>query len=516
MEPSDFLEILNQWSLALSNQITTFRKANKKVYIIALSRKMPRFFDWLAKSIPSTEVRLLLDVIKKEEVEITTEYAIPLIFEESERKNVKVAGIIADDVIIFGATANKVGSIWKAFFQEYPYLLALYRSNQANLIISLENDYSIKMKRTTLTQLKDIIGYISEKILSSSLPVDMEYPLIHLNKPYLEVKNYIMSNIPSNWIKYTVKSQMIENASESLSIVLEDSKKDGYTNDFAKIRLFDKGKDCCLEIIAPSAIKLTDLYSSQLFSRESDDNAVNYNSAWQSIFISYGKDLESLKSRWKTTEKDNRTDESAVYSSFISLLIVWAEYLYSLAAFVKNYDLIVPTDSSCKIDSNDLNLILGKSKALNIKSHLDEIITKKSFIVTYFSQAALPDYVNPRQMRDLYLKNVASALKPGTSVNSNLDLLFNVSHFSSLIISLISKRDRFGHHCFGETYESILHRLNLYHYDDSNVLAKVNEWIDLRIDESRIAPKYEIVMGSDNTPYFRRFFLAGSNKLPVD
>ena len=106
MDKIKFNQALDLWSESLSKQIRFGVSSGKKVYVIALSRKMPRFFDWLQKSvkkqtIKSPQVVELCKLLSSEEVEVTTEYAIPLILGGySEFPKDKIAGIIADDVII--------------------------------------------------------------------------------------------------------------------------------------------------------------------------------------------------------------------------------------------------------------------------------------------------------------------------------------------------------------------------------------------------------------------------------
>ena len=77
----------------------------------------------------------------------------------------------------------------------------------------------------------------------------------------------------------------------------------------------------------------------------------------------------------------------------------------------------------------------------------------------------------------------------------------------------MSKKKLTGHHCIGESFESLIQRIGYKHPEDNELFKKINHWVDIKIDECKLAPKYEIVIGSDNQRYFRRFFLCGSNKI---
>lgn len=473
---------------------------------------MPRFFDWLDKSLPSDEVRRLIEILKSDNVEVTTEYAIPLIFANNIQDLESVEGIIVDDVMIFGASINRVCFQWFSFFEESPYVLALFRSEKAVLSSRFESDFTLNMERHTISQLHEDIKHISKNILSTSLPIDIEYPLIHINLPYEEVKDFIIGKIPSNWIRYTVKSGLIDNPLESFSVVLDDADNAGFSNDFAKFRLFDKGSECCLEIIAPNSIKVFDLFNEKLFSGDNEEDYKYYDAAWLEVF----KSIQICHDHFDVTKEKNRNKgftRMYVNESITYTLVEWAEYLYSLSTFVKNIDYFIPQHATFRASKEDISLVLGKEFAGRIDSVIANIIKYKELFDTDLPQVACQDYVNPKDMREMYLGKISSALKSDASVEGNLDKLFTLSHFSGDIFEILSKKDNVAHHCFGESYESLLNRLKIHHHSDNALLEKINRWIDQRIDESRIAPKFEIVLGSDNMQHFRRFFLTGSNKI---
>ena len=497
----------------MTKQIESCKNSGKRVYVIALSRKMPRFFDWLKKSvekqtITSSKVIKLCELLNSDGVEVTTEYAIPLLFGgylKSPKGN--IAGIIADDVIIFGATLQRVSMQWWAFSGEIPYVIALFRGGYSVIASMLESDSTIAMEPLESKGLEAVLDMISCNIHSTSLPIDIEYPLIYSELPYESVKAYIMEKCPSEWISYDVKSESYKDSSESFSVLLINGRNEGYTNDHAKIRLFKKSSGCCLEMIAPSYINVLKLKNKELFNFGDDINDCVYTKVWQYVFNALHID-EGDENTIFTTIQNHQVNQA-----ILSSLIIWAEYLYCLSAFVRNRFKFFPEDSNFNIHKEDLVMILGENAGNIVFNEITSIIKGNKFFQPTFEPITLQEYVNPENLRDVYLRKLAAILKEGVSVSANLDALYSISHFSGEICKSMSQKDLIGHHCIGESFESLKQRIEYKHPGENGLLTEINKWVDVRIDECRLAPKYEIVKGSDNQRYFRRFLLCGSNKM---
>ena len=497
----------------MSNRILLHRNEGKKVYIIALSRKMPRFFDWMHTAVKngqltSPEVLKLCEQLKSDKVEITTEYAIPLIFGGyAKTSKEKVAGIIADDVIIFGATLQRISMQWWAFSGDVPYVVALFRGMNGVIAKILESDHSFNMPRLKDSQLEVALDTISRNIHSTSLPIDMEYPLIYSHDSYERVKNYMIEMCPQTWPRYEVESKSYVDSSKSFSILLMNCQTNGYTNDYTKVRLFRKLSKCCLEMIAPNYVNVRDLKKQDLFTCEGQPHAEKYSLAWRHVFHKLNVEKSSIDSIFGTLQ------DVLINTSILSSLIIWAEYLYSLSAFVANRNILCPKDVDIYIRKEDLSLILGSATTEEVYNSISYILSEQIAFNPELAQATLQDYVNPKDIKDLYLKQLISVIKEGNTVSENLDALFRTSHFTSEICRLQNKKNTFGHHCIGESFESLLDKIKFSHPGDNNILEEINKWIDTRIDECRVAPKYEIVLGSDRQRYYRRLFLCGSNKI---
>lgn len=516
LELTSFQIAVNRWSESLSKQIAIYRKADRKVYIIALSRKMPRFLDWLEKEMHTPEVRTLFEDIRKNDVEVTTEYAIPLILGNNPNDDTTPGGIIADDAIIFGATANQVAMQWLALSGEVPILSALFRSDRGIISKTLESEYSIGMSRISFDNLSRYMNEISKNIMSSSLPVDMEYPIIHLHKSYDEVKEFINKSIPPEWRRYIVKSSLNENSNESYTVLLEDCDEEGYTNDFAKIRLFKRTDECCIEIISPMSLRVNSLFGTDLF-LNSDNPDDAYNELWRYVYNKVFPVNEPIENY----NEDNATSLSRIANhARRSTLIIWAEYLISFSTFIRYKQYLLPEANDMYIDEADLRLILGGTSAKYIIKRLRSINYTCHLNTNQSTGVAFEGYyTSSPELRQIYLREIAKSLNHDMSLHDNLNALFMVSHYSGDILTKVPVHNFFSHHCFGESYDSLISLLNGYNDKENgdkdektDKLTQIHQWIDMRIDESRISPKYAIVAGSDKCLYVRRFFLCGSNR----
>lgn len=508
MEQRAFDLIIERWADRLVEQIEQFQAFNKIVCLVALSRKMPRFLEWLFKEVPFESALKLKRLIDSGEVDLITEYAIPFVrFKDEDSSAPDRAGIIVDDALIYGSTANRVGMEWIAASGEYPTISTPFRSLEARIPDVFESPASRLAMTLPFDDLKKALRRISEKIARTALPVDMEYPIIRLAAPYNKVKDHVLSSIPSDWRYYDVESSLYgEFVKPSLSVIIPDSFQASASHDFVKFRLFDKGAETLIEVIAPQTVNL------QSLAEEGDpfkESAYCY--AWETVVTAI-VDRDDKKAGSERISKDIMSSAYRYLNSReVQLLVVWVNYLHSLSMFVDVYDRLVPYGVKAKVSVEDLKLIVGKELASKIVYTLDRILSDRLQNKTENQHVVLPTYVNPGDMRDKYMTLVLNSMHPEYSIEQNLDGIFSVSHYTSTLSRDVAEVDRFGHNHFGETYESLVSLLTDYHFENPDLLLCINRWIDMSIDESRVAPKYESVRGSDGNWHFRRFFLCGSN-----
>lgn len=503
----DFNIILIQWSKSLVSQIDTLLKKGKKVYLIALSRKMPRFFHWL-KFQDSEEIRPLLDILKDENVILISEYAIPILYAfSSEDEKARMEAIVVDDAIIFGLTINRVCLEWLGYTGKKPGISALVRLDGDSLFPALEDSWTANIPRQPLDILCNTIEEISQKLLSGSLPIDMEFPLIWASKSFEDLKNEIEGSDLEGVNYYSVFSGNENNTKESFSILFDRSRFWPNNNDFAKIRLFPKNDKTLIETIVPNEIGRYQLSDMKFFSEE------DYNFLWNLVQVSVtkGSFIENHPEGVLGFNKDMLT--YCVYTSNFSTLAVWLNYLVSLAFFVRNLDTILLADVSLTVKREDVLLLLGDIQAEKVTAELNKIINQAITAGNAVVDVVLPNYTSPESIKEQYDRWVATVVTPDKSIESNLDEIYKISHFTGPFNRDESFPSMIGHHTIGESFESLSQKLYKFFFEDDTMEMKVHEWIDRRIDECRVAPKYELVTGSDGKKYYRRFFLAGSNPI---
>lgn len=510
MEIDKFDEIVNRWSESLNSQIDELQKDGKNIYLVALSRKMPRFIHWLGGSGLAMErhIRSLFTAPQNSGVTLVTEYALPIIFQgKSSDELANTAAIIVDDALIYGETANKVCTEWVGLSGRRPEFSALARLSGKSLYSVYESKESEKIPSFSLDELTDLLESISSRLTSTSLPIDMEFPLVYVPLPFEELKNHILENKPENWISYAVMSGSDGNLHESFSILLEDEKSYTFNNDFAKARVFPYGNGCVIESCAPNALNLANLDDEGLF------HNTQYKELWNAV-RSRVMEVDTVKefdNAFSALDRD--FFDYFVFFRKIYTLVLWANYLLSLSTFVRHKDMLVPQGVEAKVEEYDLRLLVDTRLADEFSMKVNYIISSGIISDSTRERVALPIYISPDDLEDQYERIVVESVTSDKSIEENLDAIFRISHFSNTALIDKSRIKSYGHHTIGETYESLMRRLFTYFHDEPSCEKRIHEWVDRRIDECRIAPKYELVYGSDGKPYFRRFFLAGSNTI---
>lgn len=469
------------------------------VAVIALSRKMPRLLECMRMCIASRAVRTLFSHLDSPRVYLMTEYGIlPFAAKRDESQLLNVKGIIIDDAIIRGTTVNRVGMEWFAVTGEFPKIHSIYRLGWERIIKFLQ-DYEITAPEISYDEFNSREEEISSLIERIALPLDMEYPLIYLNCPYEDIKRHILNRIPANWARYTVGDGEDR---ESFSVVLEDEKLGLYTNDFAKVRLFKSrtGKSV-LEVIAPQSFEMQDFLSSPMF-----QNPI------YSLLCAVV--VQTLASVSQIPVEDTRLRDVAKSISMqrnAKTIVVWVNYLLSLACMIRNYDKFIPKDVLPHIKESDLAMIIGSELSHEWTGTLNDIILDKLKSDRKASLVAVPSIYRLPQNKDAHQLAVTAAMHPDYNVMENLDAIMGVSHYSQPLAKLAGENTLFSHSQYGETIDSLRRLLMRFHTPGPDLDREIHRWLDARVDSGCIVPRYEFVKGSDGNTYARRFFMTGTD-----
>ncbi|MDE5888375.1 MAG: hypothetical protein K2H46_12430 [Muribaculaceae bacterium] len=511
MDSEQFYAYVEKWCEELAVLIEKLRSEEKEVYLIALSRKMPRFLHWVSCT-ESVKAVKLKSILKDHNIHLITELAIPLVCSNltKEERN-KIEGIVVDDAVIYGATVNRAGKDWLAFSGKRPYYSAIFQLVDT----SVANIFVRESKKGILLSLENLLNalrFISKTIVSASLPVDIEYPIVNIEASYDQVKKFLEEKQQGKDDKsYVVTASIDGETSQSFTVLLPEESTRKYNNDFAKVRLFPSEKSqntCKMEVIAANEVSVRNLKDTNYFKDQP------YVDLWNSVrdrLSSELRDEEKLGEIYKEyySVLDGRFDESREL-----LLMVWANYLLSLSTFCRNFDKLIPENVHVSILIDDLKLILGDSVANEASCEMESLLKNHLVSSSERIDSELPNVKIDNAIIFPYLKNIAESIQQDYDVEKSLDSIFKASHFTSNIFSLIqSSVNVCRHNAIGETFESLSFHLKTKFHKDPYMMNKIHKWIDSRIDECRIAPKYTKVIGGDGDRYYRRFFFTGTNPI---
>lgn len=490
---------IDRWTTYLNKMIEARLALGKDVAVIALSRKMPRLLECMRMCIDSQSVQTLFAHLGSSRVHLMTEYGIlPFAAKREESQLRKVEGIIIDDAIIRGTTVNRVGVEWFAVTGEFPKIHPIYRLGWERIIKFLQ-DSEISASKTSYDEFNSREEEISSLIERIALPLDMEYPLIYLNCPYEDIKRHILNRIPANWARYTVGDG---EARESFSVVLEDEKLGLYTNDFAKVRLFkSRTGEGILEVIAPQSFEMQDFLSSPMFQHP----------IYSLLCAVVVQTLASVKQVMMEDLRLKEVAKSISVQRNAKTIVVWVNYLLSLACMVRNYDKFIPKDALPDIKKSDVAMIIGDDLSNEWTSTMNDILWDKLKSDRKASLVAVPSIYRFPQTQDAHQLAVTAAMQPDYKVMENLDAIMGVSHYSQPLAKLAGENTLFSHSQYGETIDSLRRLLMRFHNPGPDLDREIHRWLDARIDSGCIVPRYEFVKGSDGKTYARRFFMTGTD-----
>ena len=505
MNTATFYQMVEDWSISLAQLIADLRSRNKTVYLVALSRKMPRFLTWVSSSSSLKAVELRQRLMDSA-VHIVTELAIPLLFVDiDEMSRAQFAGIIVDDAVIEGSTLANGGREWLTFAGSRPYYSAVFENVDA-VIPSFFQPVAASPNYLMNEELIEALTYISGCILASSLPVDIEYPIVYINAPYEEIRRHMEDNLGEKELGYEVNSCVNSERVVSYSIMLPDERTDNFNNDFAKVRLFpDSNNRCKMEVIAPNEIMEDYLQDKDYFETPEYKEIWNYLLEWiytvpinqEELDRSYQEFYINLEGRFTS------------YRNL--LLVVLLNYLLSISAFIRHLRKLLPDNVEFAVSEEDLQMIVG-SLSTELRDKINALLREELVSVSKRFPVRLPRLtVSDKEFELIYLKNIYERINSELTLEKCLDIIFSLTHFTSGLVNFMGN-GRSYHRAVGETFESLSFILDSTEAKERDI--RINRWIDRRIDESRITPKYYRVMGSDDKYYYRRYFFSGTNPIP--
>lgn len=490
------------WWDTLSKRIALIKEQGGYPVLIALSRKMPRLFNWLTTFyIPTHHPDLYIKEVL-DGCELTTELSVP--FHAIRKKFNIECFILLDDIVIHGTTLKTIAtnlellaSVSERSTQFVCYISGIFIYRLPSVMPSCVSFDDIANTCTlSLQEALNVVEYLAGEIRNANLPLDMEFPMFRC-----ELENcpdgYDVNMLYDYLTEFNLVATYKGAWNNTVTALLDQI--DGFNVfDFAKLRAYFKKDEIVFESFSPCT--LPDLLSSKLnlFTN------TNYARIW-----------DTLVSPLKQFSEENLKIFSGVNGEslrrcFGRSLAVLANYLLSLSFFVTKCVQLIPEvlKKHMVISQYDVMLIVGEELSETVTNSLRDIFTERienPFIGLSFDDT-IEDSFAPDEFVDKYSLYKAILASHSNCIQDVLYGIFKFQHFANPEYD--KPQYRFERLFYGETYSSLVGSCSPYF---TNKLVDINRWIDDQIDNGVVVPKYELCTAFNGNRYWRRFFHAGLN-----
>lgn len=503
-----FDEMIRTWWDELYLDLSVILEAHHTPVIIALSRKMPRFFEWFKKNYAHLEGVGLLDSI-----EISSELAIPFIFNYDSVVDKRF--ILADDVLIHGDSIIQSYIDFTVLLDDVDIDIS-EKQPKLSLIAVHENAEPIfkSLETSNQDEIDTIVDAVSNAV-GDDLPIDFEFPIFVTKTPLdrLGLRHWIEESfmVTNGNGTYGNKKDHVRIIDSSRGLVCfnNNALQDNVPFDFFKCRFFGKEEVVSFEVFCPVLLSGYDLVErKQLFT-----NPV-YQHLWN---ISTDK----IKSHILDGDSSDDIMRSILLrKDYERSLCVWANYLFAISAYNK---IIAPNihNRLCpqySLSRKELAWILGNHVCDIVWNPLQAIISNRE--VTEIAQVPsenVPDTYCPDEFKSMIESTKSRLVVESNSSTDILKEIFIAQHYTNPVF----RNKSFRRVNIGETYESLISLIKPFtttHQGKDDVVPEkddvvsekeIHNWIDANIDTCRIIPRYAKVDGDNGMSYWRRFFHAG-------
>jgi hypoxanthine-guanine phosphoribosyltransferase len=480
MDTKDILSAaIERWYAELSKHVELSLQEQKKVVVIALSRKMPRVLGLMENQFLSSEGKSM-SFLKG--CEVTTEHAIPFVLHQGDEQEV----IILDDIMNTGDTVQTVVDDINKFTGNEPVIFSLIQSAAVKPIKGVRSCISGLV--VSKEQLSGCFELITQMILERGLPIDMEYPILCLNsKANSNVYNRLPDTLRGAYPK-SIQYRVSHVSSDNYVLILEEETNKFYNNDFAKLRFYEnEGK---VKVVSFSANVLSeyDLRQENMF-----ENPI-YNHLWKIVWE------EAYQKRMK--EDNGQAQSSRIYRT----LVVWANYLHSLSSFNRNKkNFSLDTDDEFKVVLEDLTLILGESLAKQMLLEVNDIIRKGEISPSTREFLRVPICLVNERISKAYDFYKYAICRKSATVDAALHAIFMMAGELQKRAELLTPPLN-DDTPIQESFVSLVNSLRKGFGYMSLSPEEIYQWIDRKIDEGKVVPRYERVGDEAGNAYWKRYF----------
>lgn len=462
-----------------------------KVYVCAISRKMPKLLDILHERLEKIWDKLY----------IVTEIAIPFL-DWTEVKAI----ILADDAIYFGSTFTYVYHTIKQYAPNIDIVpICAIKASEAILCF----DDKLKTEVVPRQTGHYFVNCLSIDFRKHCSPFEVEFPVFELSLPagyFDKVVSAISKNKYHQYYQiYSIDNGIrdILNKNDEACRIAEygmDLSEDNIV--LRKIRFYFQEDRIYFSSICSRPILQQTLESDQLFKE------TIYSELWQKI----------------KKELHGKSDTTKFYS-----LSAAANFIYSIDLFFfawNHINIDLNLDSHYKnilpqLCIREVRLLFGEHIAEYFMKWFDEfgdnLIFSQEMLDDEFESDIVYDdaeFLPKLDYAEFYFSVQDKLIRSFTDVNLSLSSIFfaqgqMLDKMNRIFVQLNKERLKYGH-----TFGSILSLLS----KNQNLKAsrsKVNRWVDAQIDNASIVPQYIETHNADDRKVWRRVFRSGENEIYI-
>lgn len=506
-------KIFQAWYRDLTNFIkTTIDDTDSHIVIIALSRKMPRLITWIEeKVLSSEEAKSFRSLIHNPHCIYTTEHAIPFVFSQNNMKEAKV--LILDDMIVTGETIQGVSDEIYTLTGHRPSYLSLYayiknqKKGTATPSIGTNISEDLPKQLNNIQEARKVMRQFSEKIEETQLPIDMEFPILHIKKrneiPDNDTLDRIINELRSRQPKARYRIHKIGGQDRDFTQLIEKDINRLFNNDFAKLRLFRHENEARLICYAPNILGDRQVMDPALFTNE------RYRQLWQDLSVN-SIIADPIKDQYDHIITEEDRIRHRLSSRLHKSLVVFANYMFSLSMMIRqkpDYIEALP-DNEYKIElrREDLALLIGPQLASRHIDLLNELFQNSITSDSFRQEVNLPDLLATDNVKAEYIFVSTSAIFKSLTVEEAIKKLFAASYSVCSNFNEHNDSSIKGEYVM-ESFQSLYNKPSML-FQGLEGEMDVNYVIDHLIDEGFIVPVYERVRNENDTHYWRRFFRA--------
>lgn len=519
-------KLCSRWVETLSELIQEQKSKNKKVELVAMSRKMPR----------------ILEVIKKknyghifENLQVNTEHVLPYFLEEFKPEQQCI--VIVDDAMYYGSTIKQITSYIHRIKSVKPYVIPVALSEMVGdlpyaEILPKKYENNVIKEEDNVIKEKNIPFFTTQNakhIIELGRPIDMEFPILRFKVNPAKLHGEKLSEVLTKYFPdeddyvYPISHQIKGKNEKKWSYISnynilpkEGTQYDHWNKDFSKMRIFVSDQSVQVVAYAPGILSESVLTGNEtLFSNNRIEEL------WEKV-----RDYKMAS--WPEGDEEDSVTKSLRDSYRMQCVrskTIWANYLASFLYLLKQKkaickaisevfeDEVLNTASFAEEDTRQLlppQLVSEITNSLT-KCFRENLAEDGGVFYGLHSEVLASQELIPEECKADYVEKNRKGWQRCSMVKEALSIMFANQLFiindGGLGNDSVRRTQRLR---FGVTYTALKNNL-AFPLGIDRLWKDIHKWIDKNIDEGTVKPSYERVV-MDGNAYWLRMFRAGENE----